>query len=86
METCKTYTKEFKRDAVRRVAEQGNRRSEAARNPGIDRVERVLGLAQQGAGAVRPGSVEEGLGAPFVLGAVWDAGMRAGSMATLLLS
>ena len=37
MKTRKTYTKEFKQDAVRLVTEQGYNRSEAARNLGIDR-------------------------------------------------
>ncbi len=37
MATRKTYTKEFKEDAVRLVAEQGYNHSEAARNLGIDR-------------------------------------------------
>ena len=37
MKTRKTYTKEFKEDAVRLVTEQGYNRSEAARNLGIDR-------------------------------------------------
>jgi transposase len=37
MKTHKTYTKEFKQDAVRLVTEQGYNRSEAARNLGIDR-------------------------------------------------
>jgi len=37
MATRKTYTKEFKQDAVRLVTEQGYNQSEAARNLGIDR-------------------------------------------------
>jgi transposase len=37
MTTRKTYTSEFKHDAVRLVTEQGYRQSEAARNLGIDR-------------------------------------------------
>ena len=37
MATRKTYTKEFKQDAVRLVTEQGYKRTEAARNLGIDR-------------------------------------------------
>lgn len=35
--TRKKYTKEFKRDAVRRVTEQGYSQSAAAPNVGIDR-------------------------------------------------
>jgi transposase len=41
MATRKTYTKEFKQDAVRLVTEQGYKQTEAARNLGIDR--RMLG-------------------------------------------
>ncbi len=37
MATRKQYTKEFKQDAVRLVTEQGYKRTEAARNLGIDR-------------------------------------------------
>jgi transposase len=37
MTTRKKYTKEFKQDAVRLVAEQGYKQTEAARNLGIDR-------------------------------------------------
>ncbi len=37
MATRKSYTKEFKQDAVRLVTEQGYKRTEAARNLGIDR-------------------------------------------------
>ena len=37
MATRKTYTKEFKQDAVRLVIEQGYKQTEAARNLGIDR-------------------------------------------------
>ena len=37
MATRKKYTREFKEDAVRLVAEQGYNQSEAARNLGIDR-------------------------------------------------
>jgi transposase len=37
MRTRKKYTKEFKQDAVRLVAEQGYKQTEAARNLGIDR-------------------------------------------------
>jgi len=37
MKTRKRYTREFKEDAVRLVTEQGYKRTEAARNLGIDR-------------------------------------------------
>ena len=37
MTTRKTYTREFKQDAVRLVTEQGYKQAEAARNLGIDR-------------------------------------------------
>ena len=37
MATRKTYTKEFKLDAVRLVTEQGYKKTVAARNLGIDR-------------------------------------------------
>ena len=37
MGTRKKYTKEFKQDAVRLVAEQGYKQTEAARNLSIDR-------------------------------------------------
>ena len=37
MSTRKKYTKEFKHDAVRLVTEQGYKKTEAARNLGIDR-------------------------------------------------
>ena len=41
MRTRKQYTREFKRDAVRLVTEQGYNQAEAARNLGIER--RLLG-------------------------------------------
>lgn len=37
MATRKTYTREFKQDAVRLVTEQGYKQTEAARNLGIER-------------------------------------------------
>ena len=37
MATRKKYTREFKRDAIRLVTEQGYKQTEAARNLGIDR-------------------------------------------------
>ena len=56
MKTRKTYTKEFKQDAVRLVTEQGYNRSEAARNLGIDRGmlgRWIRGLEEDGSEAFR---------------------------------